>query len=164
MKWRKAPQELPFPDRRQHRRYLTKRNVFGAIGILILLFTVITIRSEMRSTPTDEYGRVYGKQLNKLPEVTPRAAMPVVAESSSVPEAASADPFSLDAAAREQYLGDTRLEPATQSAPLSPAGVTIPAPRGVQSDVRVEGGPEGVVIVRDREKQAPVLGGGFGKP
>jgi hypothetical protein len=164
MTWRKAPQNLPFPDRRQHRRFLTKRNVFGAIGILILLFTLITIGSEMRSTPTDEYGRVYGKQLNKLPEVTPRAAMPVVTES-SVPEAASADPFSLDAAAREQYLGDTRLEPATQSAPLSPAGVTIPAPRPVgQSGVRVEGGPEGVVIVRDQEKQAPVLGGGFGKP
>lgn len=129
-----------------------------------MVFTIITIRSEMRSTPTDEFGRVYGKQLNKLPEVTPKP-MPVVAEAAPVPEAPSADPFALDAAAREQYLGDTRLEPVTDSAsaPLQ-SGVLVPSTGTAQSGIRVEGGPGGVTIVREQEKTAPVLGGGFGRP
>ena len=155
---RKAVPQLPFPDRRQGRRYLTKKTVLATIGILAVLFLVITIRSEMRGDNGEDYGRLYEKQAQKLQPVEPQA-VPVVTEAEAVSEATSADPFSLDAAKREQYLGDTRLTPPPATASTIGFGGQQPA-----SSLRVEGGPDGVTVTNTEPRPQPVLGGGFGRP
>ena len=153
---RKTAPQLPFPDRRQGRRYLTKKTVLGTIGIAAVIFLAITIRSEMRHPNGQDYGRLYEKQVQKLKPVEPQA-IPVVTEA-PVAEGASADPFSLDAAQREQYLGDTRLTPPPTTASALGFGGEQ------QSSLRVEGGPDGVTVTNTEPRPKPVLGGGFGRP
>ena len=155
---RKTAPQLPFPDRRQGRRILTKKTVLSTIGIAGVIFLAITIRSEMRRPSGEDYGRLYEKQVQKLQPVEPQA-MPAVTEAQPVAEGASADPFSLDAANREQYLGDTRLTRAPSTA--SALGHTGDQQ---QSSLRVEGGPDGVTVTNTEPRPKPVLGGGFGRP
>ena len=154
---RKTAPQLPFPDRRHGRRFLTKKTVLSTIGVAVVIFLAITIRSEMRGSNEGNYGRLYEKQVKKLQPVEPQA-MPVVTEAPPVAEGASADPFSLDAAAREQYLGDTRLTPAPATASALGYGGEP------QSSLRVEGGPDGVTVTNTEPRPQPVLGGGFGRP
>jgi hypothetical protein len=151
---------VPFVERRRGRRYLTKRN-FGWFALAILLVVAgFNIRSEMRARATEEYGRLYGRTMKGAP--APEAMAVTEAEIAPVDEAASADPFALDAARREQYLGRPQLEPVPLVEPeaIPPAPVE-PVP--MTSEVRVVGGPEGVALVQD-QRPAPVLGGGFGRP
>ncbi|HET7706994.1 MAG TPA: hypothetical protein VFM36_12985 [Thermoanaerobaculia bacterium] len=151
---------VPAVERRTHRRIVTLRNFGIATVVILLIVAVLNIRSEMRDTTGDEdFGRLYGREMKKAPPVTPApiTERPVVAP---VDESASADPFSLESAAREQYLGTPTLTPE----PVTTATMTTTiAPTGSEADVRIVGGPEGVGLIQE-ERKKPQLGGGFGRP
>lgn len=139
---------------------MTLRNLgFLALAILMVV-AAINIGSEMRDTTGDDYGRLYGRAIKKTPAVEPL----VVTERTVAPvdEARSADPFSLDSAAREQYLGSPTLTP--EPVIRSDAGALTPAAPAGGSKVRIEGGPDGVGLVEEAAPRAPQLGGGFGLP
>ena len=151
---------VPAVERRTHRRIVTLRNFGIATVVILLIVAVLNIRSEMRDTTGDEdYGRLYGREMTKAPPVTPApiTERPAVAP---VDESASADPFSLEAAAREQYLGAPSLTPEPVTTPTT---ATTIAPTGSESDVRIVGGREGVQLIQE-ERKKPQLGGGFGRP
>lgn len=151
---------VPAVERRAHRRIVTLRNFGIATVVILLIVAVLNIRSEMRdSTGDEDFGRLYGREMKKAPPVTPA---PITERSVVAPvdESASADPFSLDAASREQYLGSTSLTPE----PVTTATTTTTiAPTGSDSDVRIVGGPEGIGLIQE-ERRKPQLGGGFGRP
>lgn len=160
MGWRKTAPSVNYPDRRQGRRIVTLKNFGWAALVALVLFTLITIRSEIGNKTVEDYGRLYGSQVQKLPEVQPKQ-VPVVTEAVPVQDASSADPFSLNAAAREQYLGNPTLEPVLTATTITPTGTQ---PRiGADGAVRVEGGPEGLTVVQETKKAPAVLGGGFGR-
>ena len=146
-------------ERRRRKRILTLRNVRNAVLVLLVVVAGMNIRSEMRDTTGDDFGRLYERELAKAPVVEPAP----VAEADVLPvdEAASADPFSLEAAAREQYLraaiGAPVSSPAPSSAVVTFAGENTGAPK-----LKIVGGPDGVSVVEER-RRAPVLGGGFGR-
>lgn len=148
---------LPIRDRRQHRRYLTLKNVAWAGGVLMLLFVVISIRSEMRGTGPGYYGRLYER---KLPVVETRPVEVVHEEPPpAVPDAAHADPMLVSAQAREQWLHDHPT-----AAPVQ-AQTTVglqPRAEDAESRVAIVGGSDGVGIV-EQTRRRPVLSGGFGR-
>jgi hypothetical protein len=151
---------VPAVERRSRRRIVTLRNFGIAAVIVLLIIAGFNIRSEMRDTTGDEdFGRLYGREMKKAPAVT---TVPVTERIvAPVDESASADPFSLDAAAREQYLGSPSLTPEPV---INADAATATIPRGEsESRVRIVGGPEGVELVQE-ERHKPQLGGGFGKP
>ena len=152
---------VPFVERRRGKRYLTLRNTGFAALALAIVIAGFNIRSEMRGSSSDEFGRLYGREMKKAP--SPEAAVVTEAAVAAVDEAASADPFALDAARREQYLGTPTLEPVPL---LDPSAVSndplIPATSQTTSDVRIVGGPEGVTLQHEQGAR-PVLGGGFGR-
>jgi hypothetical protein len=151
---------VPAVERRTRRRIVTLRNFGIATVVVLLIIAGFNIRSEMRDTTGDEdFGRLYGREMKKAPAVT---TVPVTERVvAPVDESASADPFSLDAAAREQYLGSPSLTPEPV---INADAATATIPRGEsESRVRIVGGPEGVELVQE-ERHKPQLGGGFGKP
>jgi hypothetical protein len=144
-------------ERRRRKRILTKRNIGIGVVVMLVIVAGFNIRSEMRDSTGDDYGRLYQRELQKAPVVEPN----IVAGSEVAPvdEQASADPFALDAAAREQYLGTTPLQPE----PVVSSAVTyVPASTAGESELKIVGGPDGVTIEQER-RHAPVLGGGFGR-
>lgn len=151
---------VPTVERRTRRRIVTLRNFGIAAVVVLLIIAALNIRSEMRDTTGDEdFGRLYGREMKKTPEVEP---VPVTERAiAPVDESASGDPFSLDAAAREQYLGSPSLTP-EPVINADPGAATIPRGES-ESRVRIVGGPDGVELVQE-ERQKPQLGGGFGKP
>ena len=139
---------------------MTLKNFGWASLVMLVIFILITIRSEWGTRTSEDYGRLYGDQVQKVPETKP-LPMPVVTEAAPVQDAPSADPFSLKAAAREQYLGNPTLEPVVTSTSITPG---YDQPRlGTAGAVRVEGGPEGLVVVQKAKRPDAVLGGGFGR-
>jgi hypothetical protein len=82
----------------------------------------------------------------------------VVAETMPVDDVTSADPSSVQAAAREQIL---RADLPTPQADATDGGYQS-TQRADGSRIQVVGGPEGVDIVQG-ERPRPVLGGGFGR-
>src|SRR5215213_11340517 len=92
---------VPIRDRRQHKRYLTLRNVGGAFLVLAVLFVAITIRSEMQPRHSDAFGRLFERELPpveaKPVEVVKEAAPPVA-------DHTAADLMLVAPAAREQWL------------------------------------------------------------
>ena len=152
---------VPFVERRRGRRYLTLRNFGFALLAVALVIAGFNIRSEMRGTSSEEFGRLYGREMKKGP--SPEATVVTEAEVAPVDEAPSADPFALDAARREQFLGTPTLEPVPLLEPSAvPTEPLIPATSQTTSDVRIVGGPEGVTLQHE-QKARPVLGGGFGR-
>lgn len=139
---------------------MTLRNFgFFTLAVLIVI-AVLNIRSEMRDTTGEDYGRLYGREIKKAPPVQ---AIPVTERTlAPVDEAHSADPFSLEAAKREQYLGSPELVPAPATS-ADATGWTSTAPRPDASNVRIVGGAEGVELVQEETAKAPKLGGGFGR-
>ncbi|HEX6084269.1 MAG TPA: hypothetical protein VF266_07075 [Thermoanaerobaculia bacterium] len=145
---------VPIRDRRQHKRYLTLKNLGIGAAVATLLFIGITIRSEMRGRTPGEFGQLFSRELptveQKPVEVVREAPLPV-------PDATHADPLLTQPAARAQWLeGET----ATVAAVPAPQPVTI---RSSASEVVVVGGPEGVAVVRKEARRKPVLSGGFGR-
>ena len=151
---------VPAVERRSRRRIMTLRNFGIAAVVVVLIIAGLNIRSEMRDTTGDEdFGRLYGREIKKAPAVTPVPVTERVV--APVDESPSADPFSLDAAAREQYLGTPSLTPE----PVITTNPVVPViPQGEsETRVRIVGGPEGVELVKE-ERHRPQLGGGFGQP
>ena len=138
---------------------MTLRNVRNGFLAALVVVAVLNIRSEMRdTTSSEEFGRLYQQDIDKSPQ--PKATAASAMEIAPVDEAASADPFALDAARREQYLGRTPLEPV---ALIDPVVENVPVAASTGDSVRIVGGPEGVTLVREDRKAGPALGGGFGR-
>ena len=132
---------VPIRDRRKRRRILTLKNFRKAILVIAIFFLGVTIQSDLRHGPADEYGRLFRKQVSGQVTVAPKN-YPMVREA-PIEDQTAADPLLVSAAARGQYLLATPQE----------------APR---SDVAVVGGPNGITIVRGRtEQQHPTLSGGI---
>lgn len=149
-------------DRRRRKRILTLRNVRNAFLVLLVIVAGMNIRSEMREPKDDDFGRLYERELSKAPVV--EAEVVTDRNIAPVDEAASADPFSLESAAREQYLGRPTFEPVPllEPAPIVRAGDPASRDGAADSRVKIVGGPEGVELVQE-SRRAPVLGGGFGR-
>lgn len=145
---------VPIRDRRQHKRYLTLRNLAIGSAVAFVAFIAVSIYSEVRRPAPNDYGRL----ARKLPD--PPAAtrnVEVVRETSSITDQSAADPTLVQPMARAQWLGEETTS----------AGVIDPAPASVSTfqpgdDVVVVGGPEGVTLVKQKRRK-PVLSGGFGR-
>ena len=160
MTLRTPDSRVPAVERRSRRRILTLRNVRNGFIAALAVVAALNIRSEMRdSTNSEEFGRLYQQDISKAPQPQATTAASVM-EIAPVDEAASADPFALDAARREQYLGQTPLEPVALIDPVAPTPEIAPADG---DSVRIVGGPEGVTLIREDRKRGPALGGGFGR-
>jgi hypothetical protein len=147
-------------DRRRSKRIVTLRNFgFFTLAVLIVI-ALLNIRSEMRDATGEDYGRLYGREIKKAPPVE---AIPVTERAvAPVDEGHSADPFSLEAAKREQYLGSPTLTPEPViSADTMGWGSTAPRPDA--ANVRIVGGAEGVELVQEEAARTPKLSGGFGR-
>ena len=146
---------VPIRDRRQHKRYLTLKNV-GIFGIVSLVaFAAISIRSEMRDLKPGDYGRLFGREAAVEIEQKP---VEVVREAPAVDDQTHADPMLVEPAARAQWLQDDTAAPV----PTTVVPVTTADVRGGRSEVTIVGGAGGVAVVR-KERRAPVLSGGFGR-
>lgn len=156
---RKPNRNLLVPERRSRKRIVTLRNFRNFLLVVLVLFVVVTIRSEMKGNNQGDYGRIVSKELPPTPEAKP---METVMETPEVRDETSADPMLIHPAARAQFLGDTTLEPV----PLIDPSTQVPAqPQTLngQDRVVIVGGTEGVSIVRDERPKRPQLGGGFGR-
>ena len=164
--WSQSRSDLivPIRDRRQSRRILTKRNVLGTLGVAILAFAGITIRSEMHH-PSGSYGRLFGEQVTvDAPAATQTIA--VVTEG-QVHDETAADPMLVSSGAREQILGVTPQPAAAPAptfvpeAPVAAASITATGD-GEHARVAIVGGTEGVTLVK-KSGDHPVLSGGIFK-
>ena len=156
----KSKRVVPVPDRRRGKRIVTLKNFRNASLVVLALFVIASIRSEMRGKPKDDYGRIVSHELPAAPEAKP---MEVISESAGVRDETSADTMLIQPAARAQFLGDTTLEPIPL---LEPQTSTVAEQQRTTTDagrVVIVGGMEGVSIVRDQRPQTPKLGGGFGR-
>jgi hypothetical protein len=158
MRLRKAAKNVPYPDRRQSKRIVTLRNFRNFALIVLALFAVISIASELRNPGEADFGRLYGREVAKVPETEAKSVESAVVPAEPVDETASADPFLLQSAAREQYLGvNEPLEPVVTPAPVE---APTPLPRET-ARIEISGDANGVAIVQKDNVNAPVLGGGF---
>ena len=148
---------VPIRDRRQRKRILTLKNFGMALLAFVVLFTVITIRSEMRDPDQGNFGQLYERQL-PLVETQPDA--PVI-EETTVADETHSDPMLMQPAARAQWLTD---EPAPVVASSIATGATRAESAVATGETRVAivGGSEGVAIVK-RDRRKPELSGGFGR-
>ena len=143
---------VPIRDRRQHKRYLTLKNLGIGAAVLAILFIAITLRSEMRGRTPGEFGRLFSRE---IPAIEQKPVEVVHEAPATVPDATHADPLLTEPAARAHWLEG---EAATVAA--VPAQ---PPVRSSASEVAVVGGPEGVTVVRKEARPKPVLSGGFGR-
>src|SRR3569832_600902 len=120
---RKAPLVVPIRDRRRGRRILTLRNARNAGIVLLILFAVITIRSEMRKPQPGDFGGLYSSEVARNEPVTARQP-DVVREVPPAPDQTAADPMLVAPAAREQYLGVNA--PPQQAATVVPSQEDFP--------------------------------------
>lgn len=145
---------VPIHDRRQRRRILTLKNLGYALLVLVGIFAAITIEANLRGRrkPGDDFGRLYGRQIESATAVPKK---PEIVQEAPVPDQTAPDPMLVDAMRREQLL---HHEAPTLSEP-GPAENRTHAPG---SKIAIVGGPEGVNIVQNQRAQ-PVLRGGFGR-
>lgn len=150
---------VPVRDRRSRKRILTLKNFAIFVAVLVLLFAIITIRSEMRGSTRGDYGRLFEREAaveieQKPVEVVHEAPPPV--DDSTHP-----DPMLTEPAARAQWLQDEQA--ATTAAtivPVTPAQAARVT--GGSAEVAIVGGNTGVAVVR-KDRKKPVLSGGFGR-
>jgi hypothetical protein len=126
----------------------------------LVLFAVISIRSELRGTSAD-YGRLMQRELP--PVVQPARPVEVVTEAAPapVPEATHADPMLLAPMAREQWLHDNPNAAASVTTAEVMPRAEVSVATG-ETRVAIVGGTEGVNVVK-RDRRQPVLAGGFGR-
>jgi hypothetical protein len=166
---RKPDLIVPIRDRRQRKRYLTLKNFGKLMLALLAVFTVITVRSEMRDPDHASYGRLVNRELPS--PVQPKPVEVVHEQAPAVDDSTRADPMLTTPAAREQYLhAGTNVVGGPLAAPLpAPALASVePLPRAEasvatgQTRVAIVGGIDGVQVVHQTRRR-PVLSGGFGK-
>jgi hypothetical protein len=151
---------VPIRDRRQRKRYLTKRNLGLTTLIVIALFAIITIRSEM-FRPDGEFGRLYGRELPEAPAAA--APLEVVRENPAIADQTGADPLLMEPAVRAQKYLDP--EPPATVVPSTAQIVDVPQPEPKEASggrVAIVGGAEGVAIVKEVPGERRLLTGGFG--
>jgi len=148
--------DLIFPERRQRTRYLTLRNFRNAILVLLVLFTIVSIRSELRRPDGTGYGRLVEREL--APPVAPKPVEVVATAGETVPDATHADPMLVEPLVREQWI---RPEGDVAIVPVGDTRAEASVATG-QTEVAIVGGPEGVAVVQ-QERRRPVLAGGFGR-
>lgn len=150
------------PERRSRTRVLTLKNFAIFLGVVIVIFIGISIRSEMRGRGATGYGRLVNNGLQEEVPVKPRE---VVIEAPPIDDRQSADPMLTSAAAREQYLRGEQ-KPAVVPAPLPPPATAsaMPPVRRGDGDVTIVGGAEGVTVVKTDSASQPKLSGGIFKP
>lgn len=146
---------VPIRDRRQHKRYLTLKNFFFASMAFLVLFAVITIRSEMRGLKPGGYGRLFDREVPV--EVKPLPVEVVEEAPPPVEDATHPDPMLIEPAARAQWLEDENAAAIVAATAAEPARAS-----SSDSNVTIVGGTEGVTVVR-KERKRPVLSGGFGR-
>ena len=151
---------VPIRDRRARKRILTLKNFAIFVAVLVLIFAIITIRSEMRGSPASGYGRLFQSEaavpIDQKPVEVVREAPP------PVDDVTHPDPMLTEPAARAQWLQDQQ---ATTAATIAPVPVTTADASRVTSgnaDVAIVGGNTGVAVVR-KDRRKPVLSGGFGR-
>jgi len=150
---------VPIRDRRARKRILTLKNFAIFVAVLVLLFAIITIRSEMRGSTRGDYGRLFQREAaipieQKPVEVVHEAPPPV-------DDATHADPMLTEPAARAQWLQDQNA--AAAAATLVPVTATGSArATSGSAEVAIVGGNAGVAVVR-KDRKKPVLSGGFGR-
>ncbi len=145
----------PQRDRRRRKRLLTKRNVLFAIVSVFVLFTAVSVWSEVSDKARFGRGRLFSSRVN-LPDLPPRQQYAVVTED-EVSSSPGADPLLLDYGRREALLGvepgmlerQNGLDP--DAPPLdwteSSLGVSPGEPsRTGTAEVAITGGAEGVRI------------------
>lgn len=134
---------VPIRDRRKRKRILTLKNFAIVSGVMLLVFVAISTYSEMRSIPSADFGRLFGRQ---LPPPPPPKPMEVIEEA---PVTDHTQAVLVDTTARtqwiEQDLAPPKIEPLRQG-----------------QDVVVVGDTAGITVVR-RERRRPELAGGFGR-
>ena len=158
--WQRKPDLIvPVKDRRQRRRILTLKNFRNAMIVLIVVFVIISIRSEMRGRGGTDYGRLVNRDLPPAEEIA-RKPIETVTEQ-PVGDTNSADPFNMKAAAREQYLGVTPNETVPLLDPVVPP--PTPVASVTSGEVAIVGDANGVAVVQT-PRAKPQLGGGFGRP
>jgi hypothetical protein len=162
---------VPIADRRSRRRILTVKNIGGAALIVTVIFAAVSIRSEMRHSKGEGYGRLFGTQVPNQEIAKPKYD---VVKENPVSDQTAADPTLLVPAARAQTLGigidpnnpsstGTLVETATTTiTPVTVDQASTPVLQG-QSGVSIVGGTDGVTIVRNSDRQRPVLSGGIFK-
>lgn len=153
---------VPVRDRRSGRRIVTLRNFLKLALVAMVLFAVVTIRSEMRGKNQTDYGRIVSKEL----PAPPVAKAPEIVRETHDRDELSADPFLVAPAQRAQFLGNTALEPVPLIDPATTTqtaqGELSPPRQGEARTVIVNGPDGGVSIVQD-QRPKPILSGGFGK-
>jgi hypothetical protein len=148
---------VPIRDRRQRRRYLTLKNFGIAMGIFVVLFIAITIRSEMRGNGPTNYGRLVERELPPVPAQKP---VEVVSEAPRIEtEQTHADPMLTAPMAREQWL-HAQTETTAVPVPIAPRAAASVV--SGETKLAIVGGPEGVQVVQ-QERRRPTLRGGFGR-
>jgi len=118
---------------------------------------VISTRSELRGLQPGEYG---GLLRREIPQVEQKPMEVVHEEPPAVNDATHADPMLVQPAARAQWLEDESA--AAEVVPMTTASVTTASVTSGDADQAIVGGPDGVTLVR-KERQRPVLSGGFGR-
>ncbi|HEX8408486.1 MAG TPA: hypothetical protein VF883_06460 [Thermoanaerobaculia bacterium] len=149
---------VPVRDRRARKRILTLKNFAIFVAVLVLLFAIITIRSEMRGSTRGDYGQLFGREAaieveQKPVEVVHEAPPPV--DDSTHP-----DPMLTEPAARAQWLQDQQAAEAATIVPVTPAQAARVT--SGSAEVAIVGGDTGVAVVR-KDRKKPVLSGGFGR-
>ena len=162
---RRATTELivPIRDRRQHRRYLTVKNVRNAFLLIVAVFAGITIEANLRNPKTnDDYGRLYAAKMQAVPDIQKK---PQTIADAPIQDATAADPTLVVAQARAQILtGESDPQPVAAAA-TTMTQQQAQAPlvgHDAQGRLVIVGGPEGVTLVQQSSTK-PVLGGGFGR-
>lgn len=148
--------DLIFPERRQRRRYLTLKNFRNAAIVLLVLFTIVSIRSELRRPDGTGYGRLVEREL--APPVEPKPVEVVETAGETVPDATHADPMLVEPMVREQWI---RPEDEFAVVPAGNSRAEASVAAG-HTEVAIVGGPDGVAVVQ-QERRRPVLAGGFGR-
>ncbi|HEY0139599.1 MAG TPA: hypothetical protein VGF48_01820 [Thermoanaerobaculia bacterium] len=155
---------VPIRDRRQHKRYLTLKNVGIAGVVLVAGFLIITIRGEMSGLKPGEHGRVFKKELPE-PPVAAKPMEVVREDTPAVPDADSADPTLMEPMSRAQWLEAQPAEPTNTAAAMTMPTMTVPtvsAPVEGDAHIAIVGGAGGIAVVKEPRKR-PVLKGGFGR-
>lgn len=150
--------DLIVPDRRQRKRYLTLKNFRNAVILFVVVFAVITIRSELRRPDGTGYGRLVEHEL--APPVQAQPVPVVQAETASVPDQTHPDPMLVEPLVREQWIRPEEEDPQI----VTSFGGTRAEASVATGDTRVAivGGTDGVAIVQ-QERRKPQLLGGFGR-
>jgi hypothetical protein len=150
---------VPVRDRRQGKRYLTLKNFRNVTLALVVVFAVISIRSEWGSDGVSDFGRLYQSE---LPDVEQKP-VETVSEATPVADQSHADPMLVEPMVREQWLhADTTLTATPVPMALETAERAVEAVQSGETRVAIVGGTEGVSLVK-QTRTTPVLSGGFGR-